>query len=377
MSVKVRKIYGDTWGIIIHHQGKRWQQAVGGKRAAEIMAAEMQIELAKGRVGVPGEIPTMIEYAATWLEYVELRRAPRTFSRYRGLVEKINKHIGSKAIDKITRGDIRDLLLKEYKAGAAKATIELMHAVLSGIFNHAIDDNLIAVVPTTRILAKLDLSTIDEEIKPLSAAEMNEALAALDPFTYPVFKLLFETGCRIGEALALTWGDIDFRNQKITFCKTSKDQEIRRTTKTNTSRTIDMSDSLLLVLMEQKKVDRETCLKQGVKQAAVFHNHGRLLSDNTLRRKWAAACERIGIGHRRMHDIRHTTASLLLARNAPITYVSKLLGHSSPTITLNKYAHYIPSENKGLVNLLETTTEIHCAGPAFDAQKQPKNGTCG
>lgn len=223
MSVKVRKLYGDTWGLVIHHQGKRWQQAVGGKKATEIMAAEIQIELARGRVGLSGDVPTMSDYANTWLEYVELRRAPRTVSRYRGLVGKINKHIGGKAIDKITRGDIRDLLLKEFKNGAARATVELMHAVLSGIFNHAIDDNLIQQAPTSRIMGKLDLSSINEEIKPLSAEEMADALAVLDQSCYPVFRLLFETGCRIGEALALTWGDIDIRNQKISICKTAKD----------------------------------------------------------------------------------------------------------------------------------------------------------
>lgn len=134
-----------------------------------------------------------------------------------------------------------------------------------------------------------------------------------------------------------------------------------------------MSDGLMTVLMELKRSDREVCIKEGIKSGPVFHNRGRLLSDNTLRRKWSAACEKIGIGHRRIHDIRHTTASLLLARNAPITYVTQLLGHSSSQITLNKYAHYIPSENIGLVNLLGTTVGKHCAGVAFDGQKASKN----
>lgn len=374
MSVKVRKLYGDTWGLVIHHQGKRWKQAVGAKKAAEIMAAEMALELARGRAGCPGEVPTLASYAETWLEYVELRRAPRTVSRYRGLVGKIGKHIGGKPIDKITRGEVRDLLLREYKAGAARATIELMHSVLSGIFNHAIDDNIIQQSPTVRAMAKLDLANIDEEIKPLSHEEMTDALAALDHSCYPVFRLLFETGCRIGEALALTWGDIDFRNQKINIGKTSKDQVVRNTTKTKTRRTIDMSDSLLSVLIELKKADREECLKQGLKPGPVFHKTGRLLSDNTLRRKWSAVCEKIGIGHRRLHDIRHTTASLLLARGAPVTYVAEQLGHSSPQITLTKYAHYIPSENKGLINLLGTSADKRCAGGAFRGQKTSKTG---
>jgi hypothetical protein len=49
--------------------------------------------------GLPGEVPTLEEYPGTWLEYVELRRAPRTVSRYRNLVGKINKQLGRKPID--------------------------------------------------------------------------------------------------------------------------------------------------------------------------------------------------------------------------------------------------------------------------------------
>lgn len=372
MGIKVRKLYGDTWGLVVHHQGQRWQQAVGSKKAAELMATELAVELAKGRVGLPGSAPLFAEYSAAWIEQVELTRAPSTFRRYKGLVEKINRHIGKKSVDQITRGDIRDLLLKEYKAGAAKATVELMHSVLSGIFTHALDDGLIQQAPTPRVMVKLGLARENEEIKPLSADEMREALEALRNDVYPLFRLLFATGCRIGEALALTWGDIDYRNQKVTFGKTAKDQRIRNTTKTHSRRTIDMADDLLPVLMELKRADAEECLRLGIKPNLVFHHQGKLLSDNTLRRIWSKACDRIGIGHRRLHDIRHTTASLLLARGAPVTYVAQLLGHSSPQITLQKYAHYIPSENKGMVNLLNGGEE-HCAWVASGGKKTPKN----
>lgn len=353
MSVKVRKIYGDTWGIIVHHQGKRWQQAIGAKKAAEIMAAEVQLQLAKGRIGILDEVPTFADCARTWMLYIEMVRSPLTISRYRGLLGRILKILGGKHIDQVTRGDIRDLLLKEYKAGSSKASIGLMCTVISGVFNHAIDDGILQHNPTTRIMARIDIAEeSDNEIKPLSTQEMLDALEKIDAKFYPLFKLLFETGCRIGEALALTWGDVDFRNKKISISKTAKDQLIRNTTKTNVRRVIDMSDSLLAVLIGLKAVDLQECQRVGIKQYRIFHQEGRLLSDNTLRRKWSAACDAIGIGHRRLHDIRHTTASLLLARRVPITYVAKMLGHSTPQVTLTKYAHYIQGESEGLINAL-------------------------
>lgn len=349
MSVKVRKLYGEVWGIVVHDRGQRWKQSVGSKRAAEAYAAEIQIAMAKGKVGLPGEIPTFREYMHTWLEYVELRRAPRTARRYRGLAEKAAKHIGPKPINTITRGDIRDLLIKEYKHGAATATIELMHAVLSGIFHHALDDGHIEQAPTIRIMGKLDLEKSGEEISPLAAEEMHQALETIDRELVPLFTFLYQTGCRIGEALAITWDDIDLGAGKITINKSAKDQQIRKHTKTKMARTIDMSDTLRQVLVELQRKEKEEG-REGRQQ--VFHKNGRLLSDNTLRRKWSAVCEQIGIGHRRLHDIRHTTASLLLARNVPVTYVAEMLGHSSPKITLDRYAHYIPAESQGLINCL-------------------------
>ena len=84
-----------------------------------------------------------------------------------------------------------------------------MHSVLSGIFHHALDDGYIDLAPTTRVMVKLDLHSETEEINPLSNDEMQRALEAVDQQLYPLFLFLFQTGARIGEALAITWGDID------------------------------------------------------------------------------------------------------------------------------------------------------------------------
>lgn len=369
MSVKVRKLYGETWGLVIHHQGQRRKIAVGGKRAAELMAMELELELAKGRTGIVSKDKTFAEIAARWMEGIELRRAPMTVRRYRGMLATINGYIGKLPIEQITRGNIRDMLMQEYKQGAARATVELMHAVASGVFHHAVEDGIIATSPTLRILSRLDLPKESEEIMPLSAEEMAAALAAVDAEVRPLFTLLYETGCRVGEGLALTWGDVDFRNRKITISKTAKGQTIRTTTKGHSARTIDMSDTLHAMLAELHRADKISCLAAGIERKLVCHKLGKVMSDNTLRRKWSAACERIGIGHRRIHDIRHTTASILLARGAPITYVSKLLGHSSTTITLQRYAHWLPSENTGAVNLLSQEPSFRAAGGAFEVKK--------
>ena len=74
---------------------------------------------------------------------------------------------------------------------------------------------------------------------------------------------------------------------------------------------------------------------------------------NVKRRHFTKALTKAGLSHIRFHDLRHTFASLLLAKGAPITYVSRQLGHANPQITLGVYSHWIPEENqRDRVNML-------------------------
>lgn len=344
MSIKVRKLKGrDSWYLDIHLDGKRTTRVVGkSKRTADIVAAELELAHAKGKVGILDRSPTFAECAKKWLEYVELRRKPGTVKRYAGLIDEANKHLGGKSVAQIGRGDVRDTLMRAYKDGAAKASVALLHSAISGVFSHAIEDGLVTVSPAAGAMAKLGLSDDKEAINPLSPEDMQAAIKAMEEALRPVFLLLYATGCRIGEALPLTWDDIDLRNRKVTFSKTAKDQVVSRGTKAGPGRTVEMSDDLHRVL---SMMDQDGGL--------VFRTkNGGMMSDNTLRRKWSSACRAIGIGHRRLHDIRHTTASVLLARGAPITMVSALLGHASTKMTLDIYGHYLPSESKGAINML-------------------------
>lgn len=119
-----------------------------------------------------------------------------------------------------------------------------------------------------------------------------------------------------------------------------------------------MSDELRDVLLFHRSNQREADVRNGIRSSLVFHSSGKLLSQNTIRKIWERALTKAGIGHRRLHDIRHTFASLLLSRGAPLPYVSAMLGHSSQQITLTRYSHYMPTENKGYVRLLTNEEKL-------------------
>ncbi len=345
-----------VYGLRINARGLRKTISIGSKAAAERARPQAEIMLAQGKLDPKPREKTLGEVASAWLEFIATSRAPRTHDRYRAILDR-HIDILDKPIAQITRGDIRDTLRRYRDKGASKASVEMAHTVLSGVFLYALDDELITATPTTKVLRRLDMPRDRKEIQPFTAAEMEAFLAAVDPGYRPFFFMAYRTGARMGELLALEWADIDFRRKTLSITKTAKDQAVRQSTKTYNNRTIDISDSLLEMLVDMKKADRETCFAAGIPQRHVFHRAGRLLSGQTLLRRLAQTCEKLGMARRTIHDIRHTTASILLSRNTPLGYVSQMLGHSSSKITLDRYSHYMPSENRGAINILDGTDE--------------------
>ncbi len=345
-----------VYGLRINHNGKRKTVSVGTEAAANKAKSVAELQIAKGNLGAIEKTasPQFRSIAKNYLDFTQVSRSPKTHTRYSGLVRNyINKHIGKQPVDEITRGNIRDMLTKEYRNGASKSSIELMHTVCSNIFEFALDDGYIKSKPTSGILRKLELKRDKKDINPFTAEQIQNLINKIEISYQLFFKTSFQTGARVGELCALEWSHVNFAERTIKICQTADNQIIRKNTKTYLVRDVDMSENLAAALIEHKKKDKKDCFKKNIKQKYVFHREGKLYSQNTLLRRIQKACTDLGYGHHTVHDIRHTTASLLLAKGAPLPYVSKLLGHSSAKITLDVYSHYMPSENKGLVNLLD------------------------
>lgn len=360
MSVKVRLLRTDksgtkVYGLKIDNDGHRRTISIGSKAAAEKAKLVADIQVAQGKLGIVAEkkSPTFLSVAKDWLNFINSSRSTGTYTRYKGIVETKLKTLHNRPIEEITRGDVRNVMLHLYKAGASKASIGLIHTAASGVFTHALDDELISVLPTVGILRKLDMQKDKKDVSPFTDEQFGRVLSTVD-FQFRIFfETAFHTGARVGELCALQWSDVNFADRLIRISKTAKDQHIQQHTKTHFVREIDMAEKLVAMLVNLKKKDREECFKLGIQQNLVFHDHGKVLSQNTLRRKLSRACIKLGIGHHTIHDIRHTTASLLLSRGVPLLYVSKVLGHSSPKITLDVYSHYMISENRGMINTLD------------------------
>lgn len=175
------------------------------------------------------------------------------------------------------------------------------------------------------------------------------------PDYFYLFLILFRTGMRLGEALALQWEDVDFHSGVILVRKSWRNS-VMSATKTGKSRQVDMSSQLSAELLHLKMRRKREAIRKGMSQPveAVFHDRSNgHLSQNSVRNVWKRVLDKSGVGYRKVHTTRHTFASMMLSTNVPISYVSKMLGHSSIQMTVDIYGHLLPDRDRSAVNILD------------------------
>ena len=174
---------------------------------------------------------------------------------------------------------------------------------------------------------------------------------------YPLLLLLCRTGMRIGEAIALKWEDLDFNNRFITVRRAINSLRNIDTPKGAKTRKVDMSLQLKMELEQlllKRKIQK---LENGWKEVPkwVFINAcGKTLDKNNWRnRVFNKVVEAAGLRKIRIHDLRHTFASLLIQAGESLAYVKDQLGHHSIQVTVDIYGHLVPGGNKDAVDRLD------------------------
>jgi integrase len=201
----------------VAHNGKRRSFRVGDKAAAEAVASKIRKRLKIGEFEfTPKEkIPTFGEYARKWLDgYGETHLKYSTLKGYEGILRRHLQSLHDKPIDQITRPELRELIITKQKEGLYPASVSRIKALVSVILSHALEDGLIAANPASRLGRLIKVKERQADVNPLTREEARAFLEAVRdnyPRYYPFFLCALRTGMRLGELLALEWGDIDFR----------------------------------------------------------------------------------------------------------------------------------------------------------------------
>ena len=309
---------------------------------------------------------TVRAYFTAWMkEYQFHKLKPSSYDRLEStVVNHVFPHLENMKVDKVTRNHIQSLVNQLYsEKNLSYSSIKKVYVALNACYKHALIDGTVVRNPCVGISlpnaserTKEVVSLSEEEVEQLRTAIMNASTSCTYAHAY---LLILNTGMRMGEALSLTWEDVDFSNKTITITKNNilskkRDEngerlggyELRTQDSTKTAsgnRTIPLNRSAEAALLELKKGNHTPHVIVNSRQHTVLPNN--------FERSFQGILKRAEIAPYGIHALRHTFASMLFSKGVDVKIVSKLLGHSSVKITYDTYVHLFEKD-------LERVTEV-------------------
>lgn len=367
MGVTVReKVPGSgVWWVFIKHKGQRKSKQVGyDKRAAREIADKIKAKLVLGDFNLDNtqkRIPTVGEYAKIWIDTtVPATCKAISVSDYKGILSNHILPVFAKTpVTEITRMAIKEFLMNKSKDGYASSSVTHIKNAFSGVLNLAIDDEVIKINPAHKLGKIVREKGMKLQSDPLTKEETSLLLSAFMeyyPGHYPMALTLCRTGMRLGEAIGLQWGDIDFNSRFITVQR-GRSKSRTETPKNGKSRKVDMSLQLKDALLQLKRQRLEEKLKKGWKELPTWMfitDKGTPLIEGHWRdRIFNKALEKAKLRKIRIHDLRHGFATQLIQAGESLVYIKDQLGHHSIKVTVDIYGHLVPGANKSAVDRLD------------------------
>jgi integrase len=366
MSATVReKINGSgIWWVFIRHQGHRKSKKVGDKKTAAKIAKAINDNIVLKEFSLDEEPEkTFGHYADIWgATVMPAHCKPSTQKDYLAILKNhILPEFRNTPVSDVKRMAIKSFLLAKLNT-KSRSTVRHMKSTLSGVFHLAMDDEAIQANPAINLgknflAQKKDSSSSSTA---LTQKELSDLLASFRehyPRHYPLALTLARTGLRIGEALALTWEDIDLGSRLIRINKNFVRGEIG-TPKNGKIRYVDMSIQLTATLTQFRNLAKKEALRHGrtdILSTLVFPSLAGtpLAKENWRRRTFLPALEKAKVRRIRIHDMRHTYATHLIQADESLAYVRDQLGHHSISVTVDIYGHLVPGGNKSAVDKLD------------------------
>jgi integrase len=288
-------------------------------------------------------------YAEKWLGGLSGLK-PSTIREYRSaMIHNLIPAFGEQPIGSLTVTDVNAYIAK--RQGILKPKTLRNHlALLHRFFEDAVDAGHLAVnrLHASRSLRRPKaLRPEDEgEVEILDASEVNRLLDKIAAHYVPLYVTLVSTGMRLGEALGLQFGDIDWNAQQIRIRRSLWKGEYYLPKSKKSRRSIDIGDQVLGALRGVQRGRYDQAEPPGDAPVFVTTTGAIINPDNLRHRVWEPALAAATLRHVTMHSLRHTYASLMIAQGENIKYISEQMGHASIQITVDRYGHLFPSTKR-------------------------------
>jgi len=298
---------------------------------------------------------------------------PLTLRGYESVVRvHLIPSLGTIQLDKLTGPDVQRCLNKAIERGVSPTTVRNINAALKSALTTAKEkwkyvDRNVAEDATIPKRTKYHAKTLSVE-----QAERLLAVVAGDRYE-AMFHFALLMGLRRGEVLGVRWQDVDFVKGKL-HVRQSLQRIPRRgvvsgSVKSETSdRTLSLPKVCLDALHRRQIIQQQECIKAGSKwiceteDFVLTSRYGVRLQMEEPSIRLNEALEAARLPHIRFHDLRHSTASLLVAKGVPMKVVQEILGHASYQITADTYSHLMPN---AIGEAMQTMDEL------FDQNAKP------
>lgn len=289
-----------------------------------------------------------------WLElYVKVSTKGRTYKKYRQQVEKyIIPQLGDYDANSLSAIRLQKFAVWLTEQDLAVSTVNFIVSVLKlslkkGVSLGVIDKQFTDVIVRPKIRASKVVCFNKEEQRKIEKYILEQGR----PYLFGILLCLY-SGLRIGELLALTWGDIDFQSGTISVTKSCFDSwengkyvKVIDTTKTESSeRVIPLPKQIIVHLKALRKQTNSEYVVSGKTE------HGAQV--RSYQRTFERLLKRLEIQHKGFHALRHTFATRSIEIGMDVKTLSEILGHRDSAITLQRYTHSLLEHKTEMMNKL-------------------------
>ena len=356
--------------------GKDVKTSITGRTKKEVKQKTKEAEIAFLQNGSTrfqaSNITTYKELASLWWESYKHTVKPNTQLNVRRLLDNhILPLFGSYKLDKLTTPLIQNVVNKladKTNKGEEGAFLyyDSLHALNKRILQYGVVMQAIPFNPAREVILPRNTQKAKrQKVKHFDNEELKKFLGYLDNldlnrFRYcyenTLYKFLLATGCRINEALALSWSDIDLDNAVVHITKTLNYKQETNSPKSKTSlRDIDIDQATVSMLKQYRLRQTKEAWKIGKSESIVFSDFIHEYPNNrTLQTRLRTHFKRANVTNIGFHGFRHTHASLLLNSGIPYKELQHRLGHSTLSMTMDVYSHLSKENAKKAVSFYET-----------------------
>lgn len=345
--------------LVVGWRGKtpiRRKVSAKSKAACAAKLRELREKIAAGQLPA-GRVPTVGEWLTHWLDEIAVRKVrPTTMRGYRTYVDQyLIPLLGAHRLDRLTPEHIQDAWNHLLEVGRPKSegkplsptSVLQAHRILARALKVAYQRGHVKKNVATMLDAP---SPAQVEMEPLTKADAMKVLAvAADMRNGARWSVALALGLRQGEALGLTWDRVDLENKQIQVRQalariTGKGLVLGDVKSRAGRRTIALPEKLVVELRAHRKAQNEERMRAGTwwdDRGFVFATpEGKPIDPRADWQAWRSLLEQAGVDRRRLHDARHTAATLLLAQGVPTRVVMEILGHSQISMT-SRYQHVV------------------------------------